>query len=391
MLATHFSADNPIRSCRYNERLILHLLRLHRRESKANLARLSGLTAAAMGSIVTSLEKKGLVNQVGKLQGDMGQPATLYALEASGAYGLGVSINRGEIETVLINFSGEVVAGKKHPLILPQPLEVLNLVMADFTQMLKSLDKDAQSRIAGIGVALPFHLGSWENESGAFKDWLDFDFGLALERECGLPVLVENDGNMAALAELIYGTGQREKDFCYLYFGSPMVKSLGGGVVIGGEVRRGASGNAGDLGLIRVPSTQADKQWVALTDRCSLNALVRHLKNQGHVVESRSDLRRCQAEYPEQVAGWLSDCIDALQHAIFAIQAVLDISCLVLDCQEEDRALVQQIAKALDKQLQAQSKPSQPLPRIVMGTFSSDAAAIGAATMPLDEIFSLRD
>lgn len=95
--------DNPIQSCRYNERLVLHLLRISPHASKATLARVSGLTAAAIGGIISSLIQKGLVMKTGKRQGDLGQPATLLKLCPEGAFGIGVSINRGSIETILIN------------------------------------------------------------------------------------------------------------------------------------------------------------------------------------------------------------------------------------------------------------------------------------------------
>ena len=96
---------------RYNERLLLQALRRTEPASKADLARLANLTSTAVGSIIASLGEAGLIEFTGRrLEGQRGQPASLIRLDPRGAFGIGVRLDRTSIETVLVNFAGEVLA-----------------------------------------------------------------------------------------------------------------------------------------------------------------------------------------------------------------------------------------------------------------------------------------
>ncbi len=389
-------ASNPIVNCRFNEKYILHLLRLKQRESKANLARETGLTAAAVGGIISSLQEKGLVEKVGKVQGDMGQPATLFSLAREGAYGLGVSINRGHIETVLINFVGEVVVTKKHTMILPTPDIALDLIHKDLSSLLESLPSSVMERIAGIGIAQPYNIGSWKQESHTdWHQWDDFDLALELEKLTGLPTVTQNDANAAAIAELIYGVGVKSEDFIYLFFGSPLVQSLGGGLVLDGDCRNGASWNAGDIGLLPVEpgaiTTSHSKlghSTTFLTNRCSLHSLVVYLRSEGATIESQAELSTAMEAMPQAVTAWVEDCVSALEIAVYAFQSIVDVPEFILDCEDDDLALVTRIIERLKQKLEDTPLRGLTMPKIRKGSFGSDASAIGAATLPLDSTYS---
>lgn len=386
--------NNPIQSCRYNERLVLHLLRVSPHASKAVLARTSGLTAAAIGGIIASLSKKGLVMEAGKRQGDLGQPATLLKLCPDGAFGIGVSINRGSIETILMNFEGKKVAGYSHDIILPEPEAVLKLLLADIKKLLKTAAKNKQDKIAGIGIAQPYHLGSWRTGNVDWIPWDTYDLASNLSKKTGMTCLKGNDGTAAAGAELVYGLGNTEQDFIYFYFGPPLVKSLGGGVVIDGKCRIGSTGNAGDIGLIpvaksKLASCKPDKQYgTLLTDRASINSLVLYLQHQGCKITSNAEFEDAVENNKKYVQQWLEDCLNALEQAVSSIQSVLDIPLIVINGDNENSNLIDSIINMLNSRLTQVSNESRPMPEIKRGSFGSDAAAIGAATMPLDSYFS---
>ena len=110
---------------RYNERLLLQALRRAEPASKADLARHANLTSTAVGSIVESLENAGLIEYTGRrLEGQRGQPASLIRLDPRGAFGIGVRLDRTGIETVLVNFAGDVLARSALDAVLPHPAEV---------------------------------------------------------------------------------------------------------------------------------------------------------------------------------------------------------------------------------------------------------------------------
>ena len=389
-------SNNPIISCRYNERLVLHLIRTKQSASKANLARMSGLTAAAIGGIITSLQKKGLVEPAGKIQGDMGQPATLFKLVPEGAFGLGLSINRGSIETLITNFIGEKVTSKKHEMILPEPDKVMEIVAQDIAELREKLGQEYQTRIAGLGVAQPFHLGAWASEHTNWQSWRNFDITEQLSASCKLPVFGENDANAAALAEMVYGLGQTHSDFVYLFFGSSMVTSLGGGIVLGKEFRSGFTGNAGDIGLMpcppgKLPHRQSkDSHIPVLNSRISLHSLAMHLANCGASVNTPEEFSEAVNQYEADSNVWLDDCVEALEFAAQGIQSVLDIPAIILDCEDRDKGIIQKIVDKLASRMSAVRGTTRPMPEIKMGSLGSKAAAVGAATLPLDYHFSLK-
>ena len=105
--------------------------------------------------------------------------------------------------------------------------------------------------LRAAGVAAP---GPLDRERGAvcgppnLPGWDDVPLRAVLARELGVPVHLENDANAAALAEWRFGAGRGARDLVYL----TMSTGVGGGLVLGGRLQRGASGNAGELGHVPV-------------------------------------------------------------------------------------------------------------------------------------------
>lgn len=97
--------------------------------SKAELARCAGLTNATVGDIVSSLEDQGLIysGEKRRLSG-RGQPATLIHLNGTGAYSIGVRLDRTAIETILIDFDGHLSSCTFYEMLLPERQRALEIV-----------------------------------------------------------------------------------------------------------------------------------------------------------------------------------------------------------------------------------------------------------------------
>ncbi|MDH6153642.1 MULTISPECIES: ROK family transcriptional regulator [Paraburkholderia] len=381
---------------RYNERLLLQALRRGQPASKADLARQANLTNTAVGSIIASLGEAGLIEFTGRrLEGQRGQPASLIRLHPRGAFGIGVRLDRTSMETVLVNFAGELLARRAHDLVLPHPAKVLDIVQDDIHNILQILAPQERERLAGVGVAQPYNLGSWLRELGlpanTFRAWDGVDFASELGQAVSLPVFSENDGNAAAIAELFYGRGRQSDDFVYLFLGP----AIGGGIAIDGDCLRGVSGNAGDIGVMPVPPSrlpsalQPNGQWDILLSRASLNALARHLRYSGESIEKRADLEACVARDLPAVDEWIDDCIDALAPALRSMLCVLDVPVVILDA-DVDCGLLSTLMKRLRTAMVAAAPEARGIPELVQGTFGPDAGALGAATLPMFFNFSPR-
>ena len=386
---------NSVRLRRYNERLLLQILRRGGEASKADLARKTHLTSTAIGSIIQSLEQSDLIAFTGRTEGQRGQPATLIDLNPKGAFGIGVRLDRDSIETALLDFGGQILARRVHDRILPSPEETLALVLADIEAVLAAITPEERDRLTGIGVAQPFNLGAWLREldlnNPDFHAWDEVDFPYELGEATGLPVFTENDGNAAAIAELFYGCGREFDDFIYVFMG-PVI---GCGVALEGDCLRGVTGNAGDIAVMPVPPSRLASahppagRWDLLLSRASLNALTRHLRHAGVMVDSHADLERHIRAHHPAVEEWVEDCIDALTPALRSALAILYVPVVVFDA-DVDGGLVALLMRRLAQALAETAPEARGVPELVRGSFGSDAGAVGAASLPMFFSFSPR-
>jgi predicted NBD/HSP70 family sugar kinase len=362
--------------------------------SKADIARHASLTNNAAGVIVRELERAGLIHENGKKRdGGRGQPATMLSLDPQGAYSIGVRIDRRSIETVLVDFAGQPINRRLHTMDLPAPPRAIDLISCDIATLIAQLRLSARDRVAGVGVAAPYNLGSWleklDMPAAQFRDWEQFDIASALRVATGLDVVVENDGTAAAVAELFYGLGRRFDDFLYFFIGP----AIGGGVVLGGQYMRGASGNAGDVAMMPVPPSRLASAPITtratdiLLSRASINALVRHLRFHGADIAGLADLTRTTAAMPDAVNEWVEDCVDALISPLLSAVSILDVPVVVIDS-DLNRDILDEIINWLQWRLTESMPEARNPPKLMRGSFGEDAGAIGAASLPLHLNFS---
>jgi predicted NBD/HSP70 family sugar kinase len=102
-------------------------------------------------------------------------------------------------------------------------------------------------RVLGVGMGLPgpIHVpGGTVGSTSILPGWVGVDARAVMSERLGLPVRVENDANLGALAELVFGAGRGLQDFVYIKVSS----GIGAGFVIGGRLHRGVGGTAGEIG-----------------------------------------------------------------------------------------------------------------------------------------------
>jgi predicted NBD/HSP70 family sugar kinase len=372
----------------FNERVILSALRRLGRASKADLARQARLTDNTAGVIVRDLAARDLVRFEGKRVGGRGQPATLLSLNADGAYSIGVKIGRRSIDATLVDFAGHGLRRISLERSFPPPGEAVTLTLSLLDELLKGAPRAASTRLAGLGVAIPYSMGSWRREldisDAAYAAWNDFNVGAVLAQRTRLPVFVENDGTAAAVAELFKGHGREVDSFIYLFIGT----AIGGGVVLEGDFERGESGNAGDFGLMPVPPSRLPTAprpagaYDILLTRASISSLMRHLRaNQVHVA-SRGELDAALVAHPGLFAEWRDDCADALVIPVLSATRILDVGTVIIDGALPRRQL-EALAASLRATLAENRPESRGVPDVLVGKIGGEAAAVGAAILPL--------
>jgi predicted NBD/HSP70 family sugar kinase len=377
----------------FNERVILTLLRRLGEASKADLARHAKLTQNTAGQIVRELEEQNLVRTEGKRTGARGQPATLLRLDPAGAYSIGIKIGRRSLDALLVDFGGRVLERRRMERPFPMPDEAIAFVTESVAGLRRRAGVGAAARLAGLGVAVPYNLGSWHRELdipvSEYRRWNEVDIRRELEAATGLDVFCENDGTAAAVAELFQGHGRTLEDFFYVFVGA----AIGGGVILGGDYHRGVNANAGDVGLMpTLPSHLAtaprpEGAYDILLTRASLNALIRHLRGNGLAIAGRDDLDPLFEQGHPLVGEWLDDAAEAMVLPVLSAVRVLDVGAVVIDG-TLPRAVLDELIRRLAKLLADASPESREPPRLLRGSIGREAPAIGAAILPLHLNFS---
>ena len=378
---------------RYNERVLINSLRRLGLASKFELAKLANLTPQAVTRIVDDLEQAGLVEQRGKIQRGLGQPSTMYALNPKGAFSIGVNAGRNDIQILLMDFCGTVLSKVAHEFTLPDPDFLIDKVVQGVSYLRGSLSQEHQSRIVGVGLAMPWFMGAWQQELNMSDDlaqrWNQFEPQQRLREKIDLPVFVENDCSAAAAAELALGCGNRIGNFLYIFIGT----FVGGGLVLHGELESGVHGNAGALASMPVSPSTLDTvpsvkgAFETLANRVSIYALRRHLNARGFAITNISQLPDLLPAAQYALNEWISDAVDAFTFVVFSATGVLDLEAIVLDA-NLPRDLVQLLVDRLRERVNQLTPTGVHAPEVVVGSVGQDARAIGGAILPFYANFS---
>ena len=365
-----------------NERLVLSLVRKQSALAKTDIARITGLSAQTVSVIMRSLEAEGLLLRGEPVRGRIGQPSVPMSLNADGAFFFGLKIGRRSADLTLIDFQGHVRATRRQIYRYPTPSTVIDFVAEAMPAITATLPKAHQARISGMGVAMPFQLWNWVQTIGApqaeMDAWRTRDIQAELAALTAMPVYVQNDATAACGAELVFGTGDRPKDFLYFYFGY----FIGGGLVLNGQLFTGRTGNAAGVGPMPVPGP--DGQMRRLLDVASMSTLAAAMDAAG---ESSAHLW----ENPDQwhvseaiLSAWLDTAAEGLASAILSASTLMELETVIIDgwMPTSIRAeITRRTAAAFHRLDLAGIDP----PQIREGTVGAQARALGAAAIPLSQ------
>jgi len=368
----------------YNERLILSLIRLHGQLPKAEMARLTGLSAQTVSVIVRQLEGDGLLKRRTPQRGKVGQPLVPFELDSNGAFSIGLKVGRRSGDLMLLDLAGNVRHTIHRPYSFPSPAEMMGFVTSGVEELVAGLAPEQRARISGMGIAAPFQLWNWAEDVGAPADvlmaWKDFDLQAEIARQFAWPIHFCNDASAACAAELLFGRGRDLQDFAYFYLGY----FIGGGVVLNGSLYLGRHGNAGALASFPIASAAGRPEQ--LVHSTSLAALERNIARDGGDPEL---LWRDLGEWRGAGAAlehWLVQAAHEVAVAAAGVMAVLDCAAVIVDGAVPlgvRTRFVEEVQKALARvDLQGLAEF-----QVLEGSIGADARALGAASLPLFDNF----
>lgn len=366
-----------------NERLILTLVRQQGEMAKSDLAKVTGLSAQTVSVIMRALETDGLLLRGEPVRGRIGQPSIPMRLNPDGAFFLGLKLGRRSADLVLLDFLGQVRAAERLTYSWPTVAGVLDFVGQGHRRLVQSMAQGDRARVQGLGIAMPYRMWDWVGQIGApeaaMQEWRAAgDLRARIEVLTGLPVTVQNDATSACGAELIFGTGERPRNFLYFYFGT----FIGGGLVIGGQLFQGTTGNAGSVGSMPIPLARGGMG--SLIGAASLQTLADRMAAAG---ESADHIWQQAAEWRVSAPvldAWATRAAEAIAWATLSATALLELDAVLIEGWMPAAVRADMVARVL-RALDAMDGAGLVLPQVREGTVGPEARALGAAAVPLSQ------
>jgi predicted NBD/HSP70 family sugar kinase len=381
--------SNQVGMRQFNERTVLQALRVHTSLPKADLARLTGLSAQTIGLITARLEEDGLIVKQGRVRGRIGQPSVPLALNPDGAFAIGIKVGRRGAEWLLIDFTAKVRERHAISYDFPDADELLPAIAQHIQRLREGLGPLAVRNV-GAGLAAPYQLGGWHRTLGLSKAqadlWNQMDLAAEVRARTEVPVSFARDTVAACVAELVGGRGHDLKSFLYIFVDT----FVGGGLVINSHLHTGVHGNAGALASLPMQPAQAGP-GAALPPQvmaeASLWELEQRLQAEGLDTTAAYDDRALQAPFAAATQAWLGSASLALAHAIVSSTAVLDLADVVMDG-SMSRSLLQALLEQTRAALARCNWEGLWAPQLHGGRVGAQACALGGAMLPLHANFA---
>jgi predicted NBD/HSP70 family sugar kinase len=374
-----------------SRRSVFELL-LHRSPiSRADLAKLSGLSKQTISEVVDAFEQQGLARSVGRTRGNVGRTAVLYELSPEGGHVLGIDLGARRLTAALGDISGRVVAEADEPTDRRGGTWAIEQI-ARLAERLARENQTHPSRIRSIVVAVP---GVVDPRTGDI-DLAPNITGLGhlnvvelLGEKLASRVRVENDINLALLGELWHGCAQNLSNVALLSLGT----GLGLGLFINGRLIRGESGAAGEIAYLPFggdPLQAESREQGCLEYQIgAVGIMRRYRESSGTAVESVDQVFvRARAGDPH-AAGVIDETARLTAMAAATVVATVDPQLLVMGGSVGSRP---EFAHKVGQVL------SQLAPRTVeirTSTLGKRACVVGALSVALralhDEIFGIAE
>ncbi|MGE3173475.1 MAG: ROK family transcriptional regulator [Planctomycetota bacterium] len=249
------------------------LLRLIWREqliSRADLARRTGLSRSSISAIVSDLLATGLVRETGAGDSRGGRRPILLGFQDDALAIVGIDMGAAHVSIAVTDLRAQVKAWRSEACAVREdPAGAMTLMCRMIDDALAAAGVDRR-RLVGMGLAVPSPVAPDDPRhlSPVFVPaWAGHSPVQRLESTYGVPVVMENDANLGALAEQWWGAGQDGQDLAYV----KVATGVGAGLIIHGDIYRGTTGIAGEIG--HIPVDPAAGRCVCGLDGC-LNLLI---------------------------------------------------------------------------------------------------------------------
>jgi glucokinase len=236
---------------------LLRLLRRHSPVSRADLARLSGLTAPTVSTGIAKLERRSLVVELGPGSSSGGRRPGLVEFNARHGYVIGADIGGSHARLALADLNGTIIGRWHAPLRADRSPKAVTALIGSAVLQLLEQQKVPAKKVLELVAGAP---GITDVDAGRvlsapnLTGWNDVPLRDLLQTETGIPSTIENDVNLAALGEGWRGAARGAANYVFLAIGT----GVGAGIVVNHMLHHGANWAAGEVGYLLLPDLPGD-------------------------------------------------------------------------------------------------------------------------------------
>lgn len=372
-----------------NRSLVLNTIKTFGPIARAEVARRTGLSPAAVTGLTADLIGEGLVFEKAAGDSSGGRPPILLALNPRGGYVVGVKVTETQVIAALTDMEATIISKVNLPWNGDSKDEFIQVIM-DVVATLVSQGGIRRKQLIGVGIGLA---GVVDARAGTLRKspylpWQDLPLRDLLQTKLRLPVYLDNDVNTLTLAEKWFGAGQGVENFLVVTIG----RGVGLGIVMNGQFCRGAHGGAGEFGHTLVdeqgPLCACGKRG-CLEAYASDPALMREAAVEGAVgrkVSTPNELVVLAAEGDPGALAILARAGQVLGRAVADLINLLDPELIILGGEgtRAGEALIGPMRQAFGRQVM--SGLSNDI-AFRVEPWGDDAWARGAASLVLRELF----
>jgi len=232
---------------RLNKIRILNIIRENGQISRAEISKISNISAPTVTRIVDSLiNDEGLVQEIGIGKSSGGRRPTLVEFSGQDNFVIGIDLGTTHIDGVLANLNAETITEIRCETHLEEGFESILNRTSDIICDLREHPEVKGKKVLGVGLAVPGLINRSKNiiEISPDLSWEYVDLKKVLKEKCDLPLKFDNVTRVMALGELWYGAGRAAKYFIVINIGY----GIGAGIIVDGKPLYGPFGMAGEFG-----------------------------------------------------------------------------------------------------------------------------------------------
>ncbi|MFL5822742.1 MAG: ROK family transcriptional regulator [Solirubrobacteraceae bacterium] len=315
------------------QRLVLQAVRRHGPLTRADAVRMTGLSRSSIHALTSELLQAGLISEFDRgMAGSRGRPATSFAYTGEAGHLVAIAFEQDQVRVGVADLSGAILVEEQAALDVGNDAEGALTAAATLARSLLERLPAGAGAVLAAAASLPGPVDFRHGTIGSFsilRGWAKVDPARRLSDLLDVPVIIDNDANVAAYAEARSGASVGCRHLLFVKAST----GVGAGLIVNGQIYRGAAGMAGELGHVTVePAGRICRcgSRGCLETVCGIGAITAALIGthpDGVTIEDVIDLARSSDAAAERA---LADAGAALGRAIGEVSNVLNPSMVVV-------------------------------------------------------------